>query len=195
MVISASLTESYFNDIFSSDPDPWSFRTSPYERNKYQRTIDVLGDRMVDRAFEVGCANGELTALLAKRCRVLESIDISERAVNLARSRCHSLTNVTIDQAVFPSGLSVQTGQYDLAVLSEVLYYLSTQDLRAAAKWLGQAMRPKGAILLVHWTGRTNYPQSADTAVGYLLEELGPRIDVQVSERHDRFRLDLWQCR
>ena len=34
----------YFEEKFAK-PDPWKYFTSPYERTKYQRQIDVIKDR------------------------------------------------------------------------------------------------------------------------------------------------------
>jgi len=40
-----------------------------------------------------------------------------------------------------------------------VLYYLGPADIERTA-----ALAPGGAVLLVHWTGPTNYPVSGDEA-------------------------------
>ena len=32
----------YFEQLYASDPDPWRFATSDYERDKYAATLDAL---------------------------------------------------------------------------------------------------------------------------------------------------------
>ena len=45
---------------------------------------------------------------------------------------------------------------------------------------------PKGgSVILVHWTGPTNYPLSGDEAAALFIERLGPTC---VVERADRYR-------
>jgi hypothetical protein len=46
----------------------------------------------------------------------------------------------------------------DLAVLSEVLYYLSAPDLDATLDRLADAVVPGGDVLVVHWQG---WPEEA----------------------------------
>ncbi len=83
-----SLDARYFDDIFAGDDDPWSLADSAYEAAKFDRTFAALDDRHYARALEVGCAHGVLTRRLALLCDDLLSIDISARAVDLARARC-----------------------------------------------------------------------------------------------------------
>ena len=97
-----SLDADYFEQMFQDTPDPWDFETSAYEQAKYAQTLAALGDRRFDRALEIGCANGVLTARLAPYCERLLAIDVSETALDLARARCSSLPQVTFERIEFP---------------------------------------------------------------------------------------------
>lgn len=187
-----SLDADYFEQMFRDKPDPWGFETSPYEQAKYANTLAALGDNRFERALEVGCANGVLTAQLAPCCDRLLAIDVSETALELARKRCADLPQVTFEQLAFPQQTPDETS-FDLLLLSEVVYYWDDGDLQRAADWIVGAVAPGGKVLLVHWTGETDYPQSGDEAVQKLYAMLGDRIDLVRSDSQPEYRLDLWR--
>ena len=184
-----SLDARYFDDVFTGDDDPWSLASSPYEAAKFDATIAAIDDRRYRSALEIGCAHGVLTARLAPLCDTLTSIDISLRAVELARSRCAALPNVTITRCSFPA--ESPDGAFDLVMLSEVVYYWGDADIERAAAAIRASATPDCRIILVHWTGDTDYPQTGDAAVNKLRDRLGG-VAVERAERKDAYRLDLW---
>ena len=187
-----SLDARYFDDVFTGDDDPWSLASSPYEAAKFDATIAAIDDRRYRSALEIGCAHGVLTARLAPLCDTLTSIDISLRAVELARSRCAALSNVTITRCSFPA--ESPDGAFDLVMLSEVVYYWGDADIERAAAAILASATPDCRIMLVHWTGDTDYPQTGDAAVTKLRDRLGD-LAVERAERTDAYRLDLWSLR
>ncbi|MEG8022406.1 SAM-dependent methyltransferase [Sphingomonas aerolata] len=187
-----SLDARYFDDVFTGDDDPWSLASSPYEAAKFDATIAAIDDRRYRSALEIGCAHGVLTARLAPLCDTLTSIDISLRAVELARSRCAALSNVTVTRYSFPA--ESPEGAFDLVVLSEVVYYWDDADIERAAAAIRASATPDCRIILVHWTGDTDYPQTGDAAVTKLRDRLGD-FAVERAERTDAYRLDLWSLR
>ena len=82
---------------------------------------------------------------------------------------------------------------FDLVVLSEVAYYWGLVDLDRASEWLRDRVASGGRIILVHYTGETDYPQSGDEAVETLWSVLSSDFDVELAERREKYRLDLWQ--
>ncbi|MFN3473037.1 MAG: class I SAM-dependent DNA methyltransferase [Blastomonas sp.] len=187
-----SLDADYFEQMFRDKPDPWGFETSAYEQAKYARTLKALGDCRFKRALEVGCANGVLTAQLAPSCDRLLAIDVSETALGAARERCRDLPQVAFEQLAFPRQTPEETA-FDLLLLSEVAYYWDDADLQRAADWIVGAVAPGGKVLLVHWTGETDYPQSGDDAVEKLYAMLADRIDLVRTDCQPEYRLDLWR--
>ncbi len=184
-----SLDARYFDGVFTGDDDPWSLASSPYEAAKFDATLAAIDDRRYRSALEIGCAHGVLTARLAPMCDTLTSIDISLRAVELARSRCAALAHVTITHCGFPA--ETPDGAFDLVVLSEVVYYWDDADIDRAAAAIRASATPDCRIMLVHWTGDTDYPQTGDAAVTKLRDRLGGVV-VERAERKDVYRLDLW---
>lgn len=186
-----SLGPDYFDRLYASDSDPWKFESSDYERAKYDHTLECLPKPRFRRALEIGCANGLLTARLAARCEALIAVDVAEEALARARLRCADLPQVTIQTARIPE--DEIPGPFDLILLSEVAYYWDSDDLGRAAHYLGDAIEPDGHLLMVHWTGATDYPKSADEAVAELHGFAGPRFAVARRERRPEYRVDLWR--
>ena len=184
----SSIPPSYFEDMFAADPDPWRFETSAYETAKYDATVAVLGSRKYRSALEVGCAIGVLTERLCEHVLDLLAIDVSETALARAGERCR---RARFARRAFPA--EAPTGEFDLIVLSEVLYYLDDADLVAAGRWIEKALARGGDLLLVHWTGDTDYPQSGDEAAAKLDIAIHAPIAKLRSDRHERYRLDLWR--
>jgi SAM-dependent methyltransferase len=186
-----SIDADYFEGLYSADPDPWGFETSAYEQAKYDATLAALGIERSGRALEVGCAIGVLTARLAAVCDHLLAVDVSDTALEAARARCAELTNVELKRMSLPA--EAPEGLFDLIVLSEVAYYWDDADLARMGDLLRRIVQPGGRVLLVHWTGETDYPQTADAAVEGLAAEAGPDFSVAVADRTGDYRLDLWR--
>ncbi len=141
-----------FERHYEASADPWNYRDSAYEREKYAATLAALPPRRFDRALELGCSIGVFSGLLAERCEQLVAIDFSPRAVALAREHLAEKDNVEVVQASFPE--QVPAGDWELIVCSEVLYYLDEPALAAAIEWLQAQLRSGAAVLAVSWRGR-----------------------------------------
>ncbi|MBU8537833.1 SAM-dependent methyltransferase [Falsiroseomonas tokyonensis] len=188
-----SLPPDYFEALYQADPDPWRFAESAYERDKYRDTLEALPRPRHASALEAGCSIGVLTAALAPRCEALLAVDAAAAPLEAARTRCAGLPQVTIRQAVLPRDWP--EGRFDLMLFSEVLYYLDAADLDRLATRVAEALAPGGDILLVHWTGETDYPQTGDAAAEAFCAALAPRAEVTLRQRRPRYRLDLLRGR
>ena len=188
-----SIDADYFEGLYRADADPWGFETSAYEQAKYDATLAALGGERSHHALEVGCAIGVLTARLAAVCDRLLAVDVSETALEAAKSRCSTLSNVDLARMTLPQ--EAPTGAFDLIVLSEVAYYWDDADLARMGAFLRRAVLTSGRVLLVHWTGETDYPQTADAAVQGLAQAVGGDFSVAIADRTGDYRLDLWRRR
>jgi cyclopropane fatty-acyl-phospholipid synthase-like methyltransferase len=184
-----TLKPDYFEALYTADPDPWNFAASAYERAKYALTLDAIPKPRSRSALEVGCSIGVLTRLLALRCDSLLAIDAAQAPLIEARRRCGDLPSVRFEQMFTPEQWPV--GVFDLIVLSEVVYYLNREDVGRLATRVTGSLTPDGTVILVHWTGTTDYPLSGDEAVALFIEQSGPNFVVGRADRHAEFRLDV----
>lgn len=182
-----SLPASYFDGLYAANADPWAFATSDYERGKYDATLDALAHRRYAGALEVGCSIGVMSERLAGRCDELLAVDASALALALARARCAGLAQLRFERRVLPADWP--SGAYDLIVLSEVLYYWDRPDLDRVAALVGRDLVPGGEVMLVHWTGDTDYPLSGDEAVERFIAAL-PALSVTRQRREPAYRLE-----
>ena len=177
----------HFDRIYARDQDPWQFRSSPYERAKYTATIAALPVRRFRAALEVGCSIGELTRLLTRRCDAVHGVDIAAAPLEVARARCEDLPQVRFSQMAVPAQWPL--GQFDLIMLSEVLYFLSASDIAALAGRVRQALTPGGVVILVNWLGETGDPMTGDSAAEAFMHA-ATDLTADFHQRHALYRID-----
>ena len=159
--VEGSLPPAYFRQIYERNRDPWNFETSEYEAGKYARTLASLPCERYTSALEIGCSIGVLTKQLAPRCHALLSLDVSERALAVARERCAALLQVRFERMQVPH--EMPDGLFDLIVISEVAYYWQREDLERAATLLANRQPVGGHLVLVHYTASVpDYPLTGD---------------------------------
>jgi trans-aconitate methyltransferase len=184
-----TLKPDHFDALYAANPDPWNFAASPYERTKYTLTLDAIPKSRSPSALEVGCSIGVLTRLLASRCDSLLAVDAAQAPLVEARRRCADLPGVRFEQMFVPE--QWPGGVFDLILLSEVVYYLSREDVGRLATSVTHSLAPVGSVILVHWTGSTDYPLSGDEAVALFIERMGSARVVGRADRYAEFRLDV----
>lgn len=165
----------FFEHLYQGSEDPWNFRHSAYERNRYAAIVACIADRHYRSAFEPGCAIGELTAMLAPLCQSLVAIDFSALAVATARQRCRDYPQVHIHQGELPEDLPDQP--CDLIVFSEIGYYFTPEELEALVLQLWAILEPGGRLVACHWLGHSNDHQlhggEVHTIMGRVLGDRG----------------------
>ena len=159
-VADASARARRFDALYRDAIDPWNFRGSSYEREKYRATLAALPRPRYRRALEIGCSIGELSSLLRGRADEVLGLDVSTVAIDEAR-RAHGDT----------AGLHFETGEvprdwppgtFDLVVLSEVLYFLAPDEIGALAAHVVAALEPGGDCVAVCWLGDTDGERDLD---------------------------------
>ena len=186
------LGRDYFEDLYASSRDPWNFETSDYEREKYRRTIDVLGDRRFRRALAAGASIGVLTAMLAGRCDELLAVDVSEKAVAAARDRLKGQAHVRVERRTLPE--EMPAGPFDLILASEVLYYFTREEMLAMLYAFETMLAPGGVLLAVHWRRETRtYPLQGDEV--HELLAANTRLTLTQAVAEPDYRLDLFEDR
>ncbi|MEE4154687.1 MAG: SAM-dependent methyltransferase [Erythrobacter sp.] len=184
-----------FDALFADDRDPWSFETSDYERSKRAATLAALGERRFACALEIGCAQGVLTEQLAPACDTLLAMDISEVALKRASARLAHQPHVQFRQGEIPRAWP-EEGQcrpFDLILLSEVLYFLSAEEVERTSIAAHRALSSQGICLLVNWTGPTDLPLGGDAVVR--LFEMSAPWKGTLRKQNGRYRLDRYTQR
>jgi SAM-dependent methyltransferase len=188
---SDSLDSTYFERVYSASDDPWHFATSAYEAQKYRATLDALPGPRFDRALEIGCSIGVLTAQLAERCGSLLSVDVNERALASAAKRCAKHANVRFAKMSVPRDFP--DGAFDLILVSEVGYYWSDADLARAVERIAAAARG-GIVELVHFLPKVeDYPRDGDSVHDAFLGDR--RFTSIASQRAQAYRIDVLRVR
>ena len=183
-----SLDANYFEAVYARDADPWQFASSAYEREKYEATLAALDGARFGSGFEIGCSIGVLTAQLATVCDRLLAVDLNERALAAARARCAELPHVRLAKMEIPREFPPE--RFDLIVVSEVAYYWSDADLRAAIDAIARAAAGGGTVELVHWLPVVpDYPRTGDQAHEAFLRD--PRFRRLRGSRAERYRIDV----
>ena len=143
--------EQIFDRLYRSDPDPWNYLSSWYERRKRAVTLAALPAERYGNALEVGCSIGVLTAELADRCDRLTAVDASGVALDQARRRLADFNNVELVQAQLPGGWPSAADDLNLVAISEIGYFLTGPELRELLRKVQETMSPGGHLLLCHW--------------------------------------------
>ncbi|MEV7647251.1 bifunctional PIG-L family deacetylase/class I SAM-dependent methyltransferase [Arthrobacter sp. NPDC089319] len=143
--------EHIFDRLYRSDPDPWNYLSSWYERRKRAVTLAALPAERYGNALEVGCSIGVLTAELAGRCDRLTAVDASGVALEQARRRLADVNNVELVQAQLPAGWPTSADSLDLVAISEIGYFLTGRELRELLRKVQETLNPGGHLLLCHW--------------------------------------------
>jgi len=188
--VKGRLGREYFEGLYAESGDPWNFETSEYERNKYGRTLEVLGERRFQRALEAGASIGVFTEMLADRCDELLAVDVSERAVAAARERLSDHGHVRLERRTLPE--EMPDGPFDLIVASEVLYYLTREEMLAALQAFERELAQGGTLLAVHWRRETKtYPLQGDEVHELLVGHTRLHNSKTIVEQD--YRLDLFE--
>lgn len=186
-----SVDAAYFDQLFEASEDPWAFRKRWYEQRKRALTLACLPRQRYQRAFEPGCANGELSLALAGRCDELVVTDFSEKAVALAKARLAEYPGAQAIQGALPQDWPM--GAFDLVVLSEVGYYLDTQAWSDVIRQCLACLAQNGTVLACHWLHPIeDGPQQGHEVHAQLQRELGLHRVVRHEEAD--FLMEVW-CR
>lgn len=175
---------SRFADLYAGG-DPWQ-GDSWYERRKRAVVLSALPRERYGTVFEPGCGAGELSAELVTRTDRLIASDPVAAAVDRARAR--ALTGAGFTVAGLPG--AVPDEPVDLAVFSEVLYYLDDRTVLDTVDRTRRVLRPGGEVVLVHWRG---WPAEAprDAAATHRLVRGHGQWQGVVSHVDEQFLLDV----
>ncbi|MEO5999683.1 MAG: SAM-dependent methyltransferase [Chitinophagaceae bacterium] len=191
---SQTLPTDYFDDMYKQHDDPWNFKTSEYEREKYKATIAALPKAKYENVFEIGCSIGVLTERLAPKCHSLLSVDVSVIAIEQARKRLSAYPQVRFKKMEIPKEFPEEL--FDCIIMSEVGYYLSIEDLTITQQLIVEHLSPGAHLLMVHWTPIVHdYPLTGDQVhESFLrLSETGKPLKLLFEKREEKYRINLFE--
>lgn len=151
-----------FFDHFFDEGDPFGFDRNPEERLKFDRTLAVCGDGPLGRVLELGCAVGSFTEVLATRASDVLALDVSQAAVDQVARRLQDQPNVRAAAMTIPAEFPDET--FDLVVASDVLYYLSVEELKRCVTRIELCLAAGGAFVAVHYVPRMGSVLNGDEA-------------------------------
>ena len=187
--LGSTLSQGYFDRIYEENSDPWDFETSEYEKSKYQHTLKSLPDEHYSSGLEIGCSIGVLTAMLIPHLDSLIAIDISDKALQVAKKRLANNPKIDFRVAGIPDGFP--KGNFDLIVMSEVGYYLSMADLKKTINLIEEQLLIEGTLIIVHWTHYVvDYPLSGDEVHECFLDS---KLSHLHGDRNKDYRLDVYK--
>ena len=67
----------------------------------------------------------------------------------------------------------------------------ASRDLELMAAFAGRAVEPGGDIVLVHWTGETDYPLTGDEAAQRFIAATAPFTRIVLQDRAELYRIDV----
>lgn len=213
----SAYSDSYFDKLYNDNTDPWQYQTRWYEERKRNTCLALLPQPHYKCAIELGCGNGVLSELLAYRCQDLISIDGNHQAVKLAKERLAALPHAKVIQGIVPDKLfslkelleqrkplseniSISQSPFDLIVISEILYYLSSSDIDIVINWVLHNLALNGTLLCCHWRYAINgFAMTGESVHRRLHQTFIDNNENQHSFNHQSqmidsdFLLDIWQ--
>lgn len=146
----------FFDDLWKSG-DPWKLHTSRFEQDKYARQLGLLEGRRYPRVLELGCGAGTFTRRLSQIADHVLALDISSHAIAQAQAAKSQGCPIDYQVANIMDYDLRTTGQWDLVVMSETVYYLgwlySFFDVAWLASELFAATRKGGRFLMTNTYG------------------------------------------
>lgn len=140
-------TSTKFDRLYALDDDPFNIESSEYEAQKALDFNALLSKPRYAAILDVGCGTGRVTRRLASIADTVHGVDFSAEAIRRGREFCADLQNVVFDTADMRAYRPAR--RFDLIVCSEVLYYLSGNDLELALESISAAAAPQAEIIAV----------------------------------------------
>jgi len=151
------ITLAEFDRRFAGDADPWSTFSNRDEAVKRRAILHAMGPGPCGRVLEVAAGNGSNSVAIAPRALRLDATEATDSGTMLVANALSGRIRARAIKLVVPNRLPRKC--YDVAVVAEMLYYLSANDMARTARILAGALRPGAMLVLAHH--RVDYPDFA----------------------------------
>jgi SAM-dependent methyltransferase len=114
-----------------------------------ERVLSEAEPATEDSAVDLGCGSGQVTLALAKRCRTVLGVDVSEKmiALLLENAAREGVTNVE-GRAVPIERLGLPENSVDVVVSNYALHHLRDSDKQVAVDEAFRWLRPGGKLVI-----------------------------------------------
>lgn len=150
----------------ATTPPEWRYhRTLRHNAVMHTADIETMLQRVGPsaRALEIGCGAGWLTLALAQRGADAHGIDISDQAIQIARSYYDSIANRVSGRTTYEvadlNALTLPANTYDVVVAKGVLHHLV--NLRGVLDQIAHALKPGGLL----WISDTHGDEAPATVL------------------------------
>ncbi|MBN2363323.1 class I SAM-dependent methyltransferase [candidate division WOR-3 bacterium] len=137
----------FFDLLYSAMNDPFKTEKSDYEKEKISKVIDIIGKSGFENALDVGCGTGSFTSSLLRVAKKVTGIDISVKAVREAGKKFENEKRLEFKRADVCSFST--DAKFDLFFCSEVLYYLSPEELNKTCLKIKELSLKNSCIVFV----------------------------------------------
>ena len=175
-----------FDRKFVDDDDPWSTFTDRDEALKRRAILHAMGPGPWGRVLELAAGNGSNSVAMAAHALRLDATEATASGTALVASTLKGRHRARALKLIVPAPLP--RPRYDIAVVAEVIYYLSARNMARTARDVAAALRPGGMLVLAHH--RVDYPDFAQHAAHLqrsFLRATRRRWQVRVARRTGRW--------
>ena len=181
------ITLAGFDAKFADDDDPWRTFDDRDEALKRRAILHAMGSGPWGRVIELAAGNGSNSAAIAPRALRLDATEATASGTALVAKAIGARPNARPGRArairlTVPARLPRR--RYDIAVVAEVLYYLSPRAMARTACDVAAVLGPGGTMVLAHH--RIDFPDFAQHAAQIqrrFLAATGRRWRVRVVRR------------
>ena len=185
-------TLEHLNSLYGQCEDPWHMRSGWQAERRRDLLLGALNHPRYGNTFEPGCADGELTAGLARRSDRVLAADDNRPALAHARPRTGHLSNVDIQWMRLPEQWPTEE-KFDLIVLHQVGYRLDLAAWAELATAARNSLAPDATVLACHQHEFAERILDTQTLHGVLDSILGLTRQTQVIDAD--FTIDVWTNR
>ncbi len=156
----------HLRSLYADTNDPWGFEHSHYEQAKFKATREALSQASYQSAFELGCGNGQLARHLSLIVARYTGMDAVDKALVAARE--------TVPSGQFLEGYypcPLPDHDYDLLILSEILYFLDRDSIRQLATDIATHW-PDAEVICVTYLGPSGNELQGDEAASTFIADL-----------------------
>lgn len=149
-----------FMDSLWEQGDFWDIENSKYERDRCTQLLRLIEDQHYARVLEIGCGAGYLTQRLAPLADSIVALDISQTAIERARTLWTASTAVDFRVANVMEYKPQTDGPWDLIVFSDTMCYLGWLYPFFDVAWLAvqmfEATGDSGRLLMANSMGEAD---------------------------------------